>query len=67
MKDSTLMKKTLNGKQEAFNDMDALLVQIADYVFDTAINSELAFKTAYLALLDSLACATLAWSGGTLT
>lgn len=45
------------------NKMDELFIQISDYVFDTPINSmnnELAFKTAYLALLDSMACATLA-------
>lgn len=39
---------------------DALLVQIADYVFDTVISSEEAFKTAYCALLDSIACAMMA-------
>jgi len=39
---------------------DELFIQIVDYVFDTPITSDLAFKTAYLALMDSLACATLA-------
>jgi 2-methylcitrate dehydratase len=36
---------------------DDLLVEIADYVHHYEVTSELALKTAYLALLDSLACA----------
>ena len=39
---------------------DALLVQIADYVLDKEITSELAFNTARLCLMDSLGCALLA-------
>lgn len=35
---------------------DPILIQIADYVFDTAITNTLAYETAYMALLDSLAC-----------
>jgi 2-methylcitrate dehydratase len=36
---------------------DALLVEIADYVCDHEITSDLAFETAYYCLMDSLACA----------
>jgi 2-methylcitrate dehydratase len=39
---------------------DSLLVEIADYVHDTPINSDLAYKTAHLALLDSMGCLLLA-------
>lgn len=39
---------------------DDLFIKIADYVFEYQIKSELAFKTAHIALLDSLACAFLA-------
>lgn len=39
---------------------DALLRQIADYVCDTEIRSDLALETAHYCLKDSLACALLA-------
>ena len=35
---------------------DQVLVDIADYVCDTAIDSELAFETAHYCLMDTLAC-----------
>ena len=35
---------------------DKVLVDIADYVCDTAINSDLAYETAHYCLLDTLAC-----------
>jgi len=38
-------------------DPDQLLVDIAEYALDYKINSELAFDTARLCLMDSLACA----------
>ncbi len=38
-------------------DPDQLLVDIADYVCDTEIDSELAFDTAHYCLMDTLACA----------
>lgn len=37
-------------------DWDRELVAIADFVCDTAIDSELAFETAHYCLLDTLAC-----------
>ncbi len=37
-------------------DPDQLLVDIADYVCDTDIDSELAFETAHYCLMDTLAC-----------
>jgi len=37
-------------------DPDQLLVDIADYVCDTEIDSELAFDTAHYCLMDTLAC-----------
>jgi len=37
-------------------DPDQLLVDIADYVCDTEIDSELAFETAHYCLMDTLAC-----------
>ncbi len=42
------------------NNVDPLLVQIADYLFDTQIKSALAFETAHICLADSLGCAALA-------
>jgi 2-methylcitrate dehydratase len=39
---------------------DSLLIEIADYVHDAVITSDLALKTAHTALLDSLGCAMLA-------
>jgi len=36
---------------------DSILVTIADYVMDTKLESEVAFQTARLCLVDSLACA----------
>src|SRR6056297_313894 len=39
---------------------DALIQQIADYVCDTGIDSDLALETAHYCLKDSLACALLA-------
>lgn len=39
---------------------DDLSIIISDYVYDFTVSSELAFKTAQIALLDSLACALLA-------
>lgn len=41
---------------------DDIFIQIADYVCDFSINSSQAFDTAYLALLDSMACAMEALS-----
>jgi len=41
---------------------DEILEQIAGYVIDTPITSELAYETAYYSLLDSLGCALLALS-----
>jgi 2-methylcitrate dehydratase len=41
-------------------DYDPLLVQIADYVANTQINSDEAYDTARLDLLDSLGCVLLA-------
>ena len=35
---------------------DQVLVDIADYVCDTAVDSELAFETAHYCLMDTLAC-----------
>jgi 2-methylcitrate dehydratase len=35
---------------------DQVLVDIADYVCDTTINSELAYETAHYCLMDTLAC-----------
>ncbi len=40
--------------------MDSLIVKIADYVHHQDINSSLAYKTAELCLMDSLACGFLA-------
>lgn len=37
-------------------DPDQLLVQIADYVCDTDIDSKLAYETAHYCLMDALAC-----------
>ncbi len=37
-------------------DPDQLLVDIADYVCDTDIDSEVAFETAHYCLMDTLAC-----------
>ncbi len=37
-------------------DWDAALVDIADYVCDYAIDSDLAFETAHYCLIDTLAC-----------
>jgi 2-methylcitrate dehydratase len=37
-------------------DPDQLLVDIADYVCDTAISSKLAYETAHYCLMDTLAC-----------
>lgn len=39
---------------------EPLLIKITDYIFNTKIVSPLAFKTAYIALLDSLGCALMA-------
>lgn len=39
---------------------DALLVEIADYVHDYKIDSDISYQTAHLSLLDSLGCAILA-------
>ena len=39
---------------------DLILKKIAEYVQDYVISSEVALKTAYIALLDSMACAMLA-------
>lgn len=41
-------------------EFDHVLQRIADYVLDYNIESELAYQTAYLCLLDSLGCAMLA-------
>lgn len=41
-------------------DYDELLVVIINYVYDMPIQNNIAFKTAYVALLDSLGCAMLA-------
>lgn len=54
MADST----TLNIRAE----YDEVLQKIADYVLDSQGFSPLAYETAYYALLDSLACASLAMS-----
>ncbi len=43
-------------------DFDAVIQKIADYVLTTEINSELAYQTAYHALLDSIGCGVLALS-----
>ena len=40
--------------------MDSLLVEIADYVHNKEINSELAYSTARHCLMDSLGCGFLA-------
>ena len=40
--------------------MDSLFVEIADYVHDAKIESELAYETAHWCLLDSLGCGFLA-------
>ena len=40
--------------------MDSLFVEIADYVHDAKIDSELAYETAHWCLLDSLGCGFLA-------
>ena len=37
-------------------DPDQLLVDIADYVCDTELDSEIAFETAHYCLMDTLAC-----------
>ena len=37
-------------------DPDQLLIDIADYVCDTTLDSELAFETAHYCLMDTLAC-----------
>ena len=42
------------------NEPDKLLQQITDYVCDFEIQSELAFETARLCLMDSIGCALLA-------
>ena len=39
---------------------DAVLVDIATYVCDTSIDSELAYETAFHCLMDTLACGFLA-------
>jgi len=39
---------------------DQVIQDIADYVCDYEVNSELAYSTAYYCLMDSLACAVLA-------
>lgn len=41
-------------------DYDPILVEIADYVHDVSIDSDLAYQTAHWALLDSLGCLLLA-------
>ncbi len=41
-------------------EVDDLLIKIADYVHDYEVTSDLALKTAYWSLLDSLACILLA-------
>ena len=40
--------------------MDSLLVEIADYVHDARIDSDVAYETAHWCLLDSLGCGFLA-------
>ena len=35
---------------------DQVLIDIADYVCNTALDSELAFETAHYCLMDTLAC-----------
>lgn len=40
--------------------IDEILTTLTDYIFDKKIDSELAYSTAYTALLDSLGCAFLA-------
>ena len=40
--------------------MDSLIVELADYVHDAKIESDLAFETAHWCLLDSLGCGFLA-------
>lgn len=47
--------KTVENK-----NYDKLLIEIADYVHDYKIESDLAYQTAHLALLDSLGCLLLA-------
>lgn len=49
-----------NAENNCRPDFDKELLDIADYIFDYKIESELAFKTALLCLQDSLACALLA-------
>ncbi len=41
-------------------DYDKVMVDIADYVLNQSINSELAYDTARLCLMDALGCAMLA-------
>lgn len=41
-------------------EYDPLLIEIADYVHDISITSDLAYQTAHWALFDSLACLLLA-------
>lgn len=54
------MKQTAEDNRKP--PYDEVLVKIADYVLDTKINSDLAYDTARLCLMDSLGCAILALS-----
>ncbi len=53
---------TKDSKGNHPQNYDQLLVEIADYVHDVPITSDLAYQTAHWSLLDSLGCLLLALS-----
>ena len=45
-----------DSRSAARPEPDQVLTDIADYVCNTALDSELAFETAHYCLMDTLAC-----------